>query len=151
MTKMGKNAKEVLSELGEVYPDKATIVVAKRNRLQNKTTFLGAGGSLANIWGCAYAKLKPCCQSPKIATVVTGPIVTKDAQIFGHEALEAAGKNINTIPLAREILVDPVRVTVSEVGKVNEDITQVVNATPDDAKKMPCVRPRPGISAISNN
>lgn len=107
-----KNAMEVLAELGKAYPDKATTVVARRNRVQNETTFLGAGWSLANIWGCASAKSKPSCQSPETATVVTGPIVTKDAQISAHEALEATGKNINIVPLAREILVDPVRVTV---------------------------------------
>lgn len=39
--------------------------------------------------------------------------------------------------LAREILTDPVRVTVGEVGMANEDITQVVNVIPSDAEKMP--------------
>ncbi|XP_077217791.1 P-loop containing nucleoside triphosphate hydrolases superfamily protein isoform X2 [Tasmannia lanceolata] len=39
--------------------------------------------------------------------------------------------------LAREILVDPVRVTVGEVGMANEDITQVANVIPSDADKMP--------------
>ncbi|XP_058084369.1 DEAD-box ATP-dependent RNA helicase 24 isoform X2 [Magnolia sinica] len=39
--------------------------------------------------------------------------------------------------LAREILVDPVRVTVGAVGMANEDITQVVNVIPSDAEKMP--------------
>uniref|UniRef100_A0A1D1Y952 RNA helicase n=1 Tax=Anthurium amnicola TaxID=1678845 RepID=A0A1D1Y952_9ARAE len=39
--------------------------------------------------------------------------------------------------LAREILTDPVRVTVGEVGRANEDITQVVNVIPSDAEKMP--------------
>ncbi|CAA6653968.1 unnamed protein product [Spirodela intermedia] len=38
--------------------------------------------------------------------------------------------------LAREILADPVRVTVGEVGRANEDITQVVNVIPSDAEKM---------------
>ncbi|KAJ8639932.1 hypothetical protein MRB53_016626 [Persea americana] len=144
--KNGKNVEEVLTELGKAYPDKATIVVAKRNRVQNETTFLGAGGSLANIWGCASAKSKPSRQSPETATVVTGLIVTKDAHICAREALEATGKNTNTIPLAREILVDPVRVTVVEVGMVNEGITQIVNATLDDAKKMPWLLERlPGM------
>ncbi|KAH9319005.1 hypothetical protein KI387_020774 [Taxus chinensis] len=39
--------------------------------------------------------------------------------------------------LAREILVDPVRVSVGEIGTANEDITQVVNVIPSDAEKMP--------------
>ncbi|XP_042473146.1 DEAD-box ATP-dependent RNA helicase 24-like isoform X1 [Zingiber officinale] len=39
--------------------------------------------------------------------------------------------------LAREILSDPLRVTVGEVGMANEDITQVVNVIPSDAEKMP--------------
>ncbi|XP_072976138.1 DEAD-box ATP-dependent RNA helicase 24 [Typha angustifolia] len=39
--------------------------------------------------------------------------------------------------LAREILTDPIRVTVGEVGRANEDITQVVNVIPSDAEKMP--------------
>ncbi|KAF7127196.1 hypothetical protein RHSIM_Rhsim11G0030400 [Rhododendron simsii] len=38
--------------------------------------------------------------------------------------------------LAREILTDPVRVTVGEVGMANEDITQVVHVIPSDAEKM---------------
>ncbi|KAJ8639785.1 hypothetical protein MRB53_016479 [Persea americana] len=67
--KNGKNAKEILTELGKAYPDKATTIVAKRSRVQKETTFFGAGGSLANIWGCASAKSKPSCQSPETATV----------------------------------------------------------------------------------
>ncbi|KAJ4850344.1 DEAD-box ATP-dependent RNA helicase 24 [Turnera subulata] len=39
--------------------------------------------------------------------------------------------------LAREILSDPVRVTVGEVGTANEDITQVVQVIPSDAEKLP--------------
>lgn len=39
--------------------------------------------------------------------------------------------------LAREILSDPVRVTVGEVGMANEDITQVVQVVPSDAEKVP--------------
>ncbi|GAB2282188.1 DEAD-box ATP-dependent RNA helicase 24 [Dionaea muscipula] len=39
--------------------------------------------------------------------------------------------------LAREILSDPTRVTVGEVGMANEDITQVVNVLSSDAEKMP--------------
>ncbi|KAK9086289.1 hypothetical protein Syun_028683 [Stephania yunnanensis] len=39
--------------------------------------------------------------------------------------------------LAREILTDPVRVTVGGVGMANEDITQVVQVLPSDAGKMP--------------
>ncbi|KFK37476.1 hypothetical protein AALP_AA4G262200 [Arabis alpina] len=39
--------------------------------------------------------------------------------------------------LAREILSDPIRVTVGEVGSANEDITQVVNVIPSDAEKLP--------------
>ncbi|KAG2693309.1 hypothetical protein I3843_08G085800 [Carya illinoinensis] len=39
--------------------------------------------------------------------------------------------------LAREILTDPVRVTVGEVGMANEDITQVVHVIPSDAEKLP--------------
>lgn len=39
--------------------------------------------------------------------------------------------------LAREILSDPVRVTVGEVGMANEDITQVVHVLPSDAEKLP--------------
>ncbi|CAI0422660.1 unnamed protein product [Linum tenue] len=39
--------------------------------------------------------------------------------------------------LAREILSDPVRVTVGEVGMANEDITQVVQVIPSDADKLP--------------
>ncbi|XP_062143248.1 DEAD-box ATP-dependent RNA helicase 24 [Alnus glutinosa] len=39
--------------------------------------------------------------------------------------------------LAREILTDPVRVTVGEVGTANEDITQVVHVIPSDAEKLP--------------
>ncbi|XP_051118766.1 DEAD-box ATP-dependent RNA helicase 24 isoform X1 [Andrographis paniculata] len=39
--------------------------------------------------------------------------------------------------LAREILSDPVRVTVGEVGMANEDITQVVEVIPSDTEKMP--------------
>ncbi|KAF6143353.1 hypothetical protein GIB67_001297 [Kingdonia uniflora] len=39
--------------------------------------------------------------------------------------------------LAREILSDPVRVTVGEVGTANEDITQEVHVIPSDAEKMP--------------
>lgn len=39
--------------------------------------------------------------------------------------------------LAREILSDPVRVTVGEVGMANEDITQVVQVIPSDAEKLP--------------
>ncbi|OWM62850.1 DEAD-box ATP-dependent RNA helicase 24 [Punica granatum] len=39
--------------------------------------------------------------------------------------------------LAREILSDPIRVTVGEVGMANEDITQVVHVIPSDAEKLP--------------
>ncbi|KAI9082594.1 hypothetical protein K1719_035463 [Acacia pycnantha] len=39
--------------------------------------------------------------------------------------------------LAREILSDPVRVTVGEVGMANEDITQVVQVISSDTEKMP--------------
>ncbi|KAL0435986.1 UNVERIFIED_CONTAM: DEAD-box ATP-dependent RNA helicase 24 [Sesamum radiatum] len=39
--------------------------------------------------------------------------------------------------LAREILSDPVRVTVGEVGMANEDITQVVQVIPSDTEKLP--------------
>ncbi|KAK7259208.1 hypothetical protein RIF29_24808 [Crotalaria pallida] len=39
--------------------------------------------------------------------------------------------------LAREILTDPIRVTVGEVGMANEDITQVVHVIPSDAEKLP--------------
>ncbi|KAJ7973071.1 DEAD-box ATP-dependent RNA helicase [Quillaja saponaria] len=39
--------------------------------------------------------------------------------------------------LAREILTDPVRVTVGEVGMANEDITQVVQVILSDAEKLP--------------
>ncbi|KAL8170352.1 hypothetical protein V2J09_022156 [Rumex salicifolius] len=39
--------------------------------------------------------------------------------------------------LAREILSDPVRVTVGEVGTANEDITQIVHVIPSDAEKLP--------------
>ncbi|CAA3008291.1 DEAD-box ATP-dependent RNA helicase 24 [Olea europaea subsp. europaea] len=39
--------------------------------------------------------------------------------------------------LAREILTDPVRITVGEVGMANEDITQVVQVILSDAEKMP--------------
>ncbi|XP_004494431.1 DEAD-box ATP-dependent RNA helicase 24 isoform X1 [Cicer arietinum] len=39
--------------------------------------------------------------------------------------------------LAREILSDPVRVTVGEVGMANEDITQVVQVIPSDSEKLP--------------
>ncbi|CAH9112693.1 unnamed protein product [Cuscuta europaea] len=39
--------------------------------------------------------------------------------------------------LAREILSDPVRVTVGEIGMANEDITQVVEVIPADAEKLP--------------
>ncbi|KAM6541439.1 hypothetical protein CsatB_005886 [Cannabis sativa] len=38
--------------------------------------------------------------------------------------------------LAREILTDPVRVTVGEVGMANEDITQVVHVIPSDTEKL---------------
>ncbi|RRT86115.1 hypothetical protein B296_00000734 [Ensete ventricosum] len=48
--------------------------------------------------------------------------------------------------LAREILSDPSRVTVGEVGMANEDITQVVNVIPSDAEKMPWLLERlPGM------
>ncbi|KAJ3699751.1 hypothetical protein LUZ61_003456 [Rhynchospora tenuis] len=39
--------------------------------------------------------------------------------------------------LAREILTDPIRVTVGEVGMANEDIKQLVHVIPSDAEKMP--------------
>lgn len=39
--------------------------------------------------------------------------------------------------LAREILTDPVRVTVGEIGMANEDITQLVQVIPSDAEKLP--------------
>ncbi|KAK3034627.1 hypothetical protein RJ639_033582 [Escallonia herrerae] len=39
--------------------------------------------------------------------------------------------------LAREVLTDPVRVTVGEVGMANEDITQVVEVIPSDVEKLP--------------
>ncbi|KAK8913783.1 DEAD-box ATP-dependent RNA helicase 24 [Platanthera zijinensis] len=39
--------------------------------------------------------------------------------------------------LAREILTDPIRVTVGEVGTANEDITQVVHVIPSETDKMP--------------
>ncbi|KAG9157191.1 hypothetical protein Leryth_004875 [Lithospermum erythrorhizon] len=39
--------------------------------------------------------------------------------------------------LAREILTDPIRVTVGEVGMANEDITQVVQVVPSDTDKLP--------------
>ncbi|EPS66709.1 hypothetical protein M569_08067 [Genlisea aurea] len=39
--------------------------------------------------------------------------------------------------LAREILSDPVRVTVGEVGMANEDITQVVQVISSDEEKLP--------------
>ncbi|XVF72756.1 hypothetical protein PTKIN_Ptkin12aG0145900 [Pterospermum kingtungense] len=39
--------------------------------------------------------------------------------------------------LAREILSDPIRVTVGEVGMANEDITQLVHVVPSDSEKLP--------------
>ncbi|VFQ78545.1 unnamed protein product [Cuscuta campestris] len=39
--------------------------------------------------------------------------------------------------LAREILSDPVRVTVGEIGMANEDITQMVQVLHSDAEKLP--------------
>ncbi|GAB4841782.1 DEAD-box ATP-dependent RNA helicase 24 [Ancistrocladus abbreviatus] len=39
--------------------------------------------------------------------------------------------------LAREILSDPIRVTIGEVGVANEDISQVVHVLPSDAEKLP--------------
>ncbi|KAK8635614.1 hypothetical protein V6N13_004343 [Hibiscus sabdariffa] len=39
--------------------------------------------------------------------------------------------------LAREILSDPIRVTVGEVGTANEDITQHVHVIPSDTEKLP--------------
>lgn len=39
--------------------------------------------------------------------------------------------------LAREILTDPVRVTVGEIGMANEDITQEVQVLPADTEKLP--------------
>ncbi|CAM6121392.1 unnamed protein product [Calypogeia fissa] len=39
--------------------------------------------------------------------------------------------------LAREVLSDPIRVTVGEVGSANEDITQVVTVLPSDVEKFP--------------
>ncbi|XP_039003042.1 DEAD-box ATP-dependent RNA helicase 24-like isoform X2 [Hibiscus syriacus] len=39
--------------------------------------------------------------------------------------------------LAREILSDPIRVTVGEVGTANEDITQHVHVIPSDSEKLP--------------
>ncbi|XP_051181526.1 DEAD-box ATP-dependent RNA helicase 24 [Lolium perenne] len=39
--------------------------------------------------------------------------------------------------LAREILSDPIRVTVGQVGSANEDIKQLVNVLPSDVEKMP--------------
>jgi ATP-dependent RNA helicase DDX42 len=39
--------------------------------------------------------------------------------------------------LAREVLSDPVRITVGEVGSANEDITQVVTVLPSDEEKLP--------------
>ncbi|XWS46545.1 hypothetical protein CRYUN_Cryun14cG0077000 [Craigia yunnanensis] len=39
--------------------------------------------------------------------------------------------------LAREILSDPVRVAVGEVGMANEDITQFVHVIPSDSDKLP--------------
>lgn len=39
--------------------------------------------------------------------------------------------------LAREVLTDPIRVTVGEVGMANEDITQVVEVIPSDGEKLP--------------
>ncbi|XP_062004849.1 DEAD-box ATP-dependent RNA helicase 24 [Rosa rugosa] len=48
--------------------------------------------------------------------------------------------------LAREILSDPVRVTVGEVGMANEDITQVVHVLPSEAEKLPWLLERlPGM------
>ncbi|XP_047333912.1 DEAD-box ATP-dependent RNA helicase 24 [Impatiens glandulifera] len=48
--------------------------------------------------------------------------------------------------LAREILSDPIRVTVGEVGMANEDITQVVQVIPSDAEKLPWLLDRlPGL------
>ncbi|MCO5574722.1 hypothetical protein L7F22_028512 [Adiantum nelumboides] len=38
--------------------------------------------------------------------------------------------------LAREILSDPVRITVGEVGGANEDITQIVTVLPSDEEKL---------------
>ena len=39
--------------------------------------------------------------------------------------------------LAREILSDPIRVTVGEVGRANEDITQVVKVLSSETEKLP--------------
>jgi len=39
--------------------------------------------------------------------------------------------------LTREILNDPIRVTVGQVGSANEDIKQVVNVLPSNDQKMP--------------
>lgn len=48
--------------------------------------------------------------------------------------------------LAREILSDPIRVTVGEVGMANEDITQVVDVIISDSAKMPWLLERlPGM------
>ncbi|GFQ01555.1 dead-box ATP-dependent RNA helicase 24 [Phtheirospermum japonicum] len=48
--------------------------------------------------------------------------------------------------LAREILSDPIRVTVGQVGMANEDITQVVEVIPSEAEKLPWLLERlPGL------
>ncbi|CAM8925040.1 unnamed protein product [Rhodiola kirilowii] len=39
--------------------------------------------------------------------------------------------------LAREILSDPVRISVGEAGMANEDITQIVHVIPSDGDKLP--------------
>ncbi|XP_073156556.1 DEAD-box ATP-dependent RNA helicase 24 isoform X2 [Henckelia pumila] len=54
-----------------------------------------------------------------------------------HTALFSATMPRKVEKLAREILSDPVRVAVGEVGMANEDITQVVEVIPSDEEKFP--------------
>ena len=50
--------------------------------------------------------------------------------------------------LAREILTDPIRVTVGKVGMANEDITQVVHVVSADGEKIPwLLKKLPGLIA----
>ncbi|KAM1514277.1 hypothetical protein FF2_025483 [Malus domestica] len=68
---------------------------------------------------------------PQIRSIVGQIRPDRQTLLFSATMLRKVEK------LAREILSDPIRVTVGEVGMANEDITQVVHVIPSDDEKLP--------------
>ncbi|KAF8413698.1 hypothetical protein HHK36_001690 [Tetracentron sinense] len=99
--KSESNAAEVHAQASKPFKDKEDVVgPANKKKGSNEKDSSGTGGSLANLWGRASAKSKPSCPSAETNAVLRNPIVTAEAQICAHEAVDTIssdddGKDIN--------------------------------------------------------